>query len=111
MSSIMKLRAEMLRSWRSWIGGVARAVKKLLPDAEIYIIGSIAEGKATAASDLDLLIVSNSIPRSSRKLAELKVAIEDEAKLPVHHPVEFHFTTPEEAQQYLKRSRALIKLS
>jgi len=107
----MILRAKMLFKWRSWIDKVVQAVKKLLPDAEVYIIGSIARGEAIASSDLDLLIVSMKIPKKALERGKLIATIEEEAKLPLYHPVEFHFITPEEKNKYLKRSIKYIKLA
>lgn len=52
-------RAEMARRWREWVPRVVRAIKKLYPDAEVYLIGSVAEGLYTGASDVDLLVATS----------------------------------------------------
>ncbi|BEP16703.1 hypothetical protein PYJP_00550 [Pyrofollis japonicus] len=59
--------------------------------AEVYVIGSVAEDNYIAASDLDLLIVTNSPPQTPREEAEAKTRIEELANLPIHHPLEIHF--------------------
>ncbi len=105
------LRAKMLRKWRKWIPKVVETIKQLLPDAEIYIIGSIAREEAIAASDLDLLVISQKIPEKPLERAKLVATIEERAKLPLYHPVEFHLIKPKDKQAYLKRNPEHIKLS
>lgn len=108
---VVILRAEMLRNWKAWISKVVNVIKELLPDAEIYVIGSVAEGNAIGLSDLDLLVVSNNIPLKPKETAQLKALIEEKAKLPLYHPLEIHLAKPKESKKYLKRSRKFIKLT
>lgn len=104
-------RAKMLREWRSWIENVVKAIKDLLPDAEIYVIGSVAEGRAIATSDLDLLVVSARAPKRPREIAELRVLIEEKAGLPPYNPLEIHFASPEDKERYFRKSRQFIRLA
>ncbi len=104
-------RARMLREWRRWIGRVVEAVKTLYPDAEVYVIGSVAEGTYTGASDLDLLVVTDAAPRTPKEEAEAKVRIEELAGLPFYHPLEIHFATRRERERWLARSRKYIRLA
>jgi len=46
------------------------------------VFGSIARGQATAASDVDILIVNNHIPNTCKERGNLKAKIEEEAGLP-----------------------------
>ncbi|WP_148676738.1 nucleotidyltransferase domain-containing protein [Staphylothermus marinus] len=63
-------RRQLLRNWNSIAKSIAYILKKAMPDImEIYVFGSVVEGKFTGASDLDLLIV---IPE---KYDELKTYI------------------------------------
>ncbi|RLG48847.1 MAG: nucleotidyltransferase domain-containing protein [Thermoproteota archaeon] len=48
---------ESLRNWRSVAAAVKEAVLRRCPDARIYVFGSVVEGRITAASDLDVLVV------------------------------------------------------
>ncbi len=109
--SLIVERARMLREWRKWVPRVVEAIKQLYPDAEIYVIGSVAEGTYTGASDLDLLVVTKNPPRTPREEAEAKTRIEDLASLPIYHPLEIHFASQEEKQKWLKWSRKTIKLA
>lgn len=101
MTDVITMRARMLRSWREWIGRMAGAVKELLPDAEVYVIGSVAEGSAVGSSGLDLPTVSRAVPSRPREAAGL----------PLYHPLELHLVRPEEAERYLRRCRRPIKLA
>jgi predicted nucleotidyltransferase len=47
---------EHLRRRWEYAEGVARAAKDLLPGAEVYVIGGVAEGRVTALSDIDVLV-------------------------------------------------------
>jgi hypothetical protein len=70
----------------------------------LQIFGSVVRGDHTGGSDVDILIVSNSVPERLRDKARIRAMIEDEAKLPAFHPFEIHITTPEEAKTYLRRA-------
>ncbi|RUM47753.1 MAG: DNA polymerase subunit beta [Hyperthermus sp.] len=109
--SLLAERARMLREWREWIQGVVEAIKQLYPDAEIYVIGSIAEGNYTASSDLDLLVATSKPPQTPREEAETKTRIEELANLPVHHPLEIHFVYKERKETWLKHSKNAIRLA
>ncbi len=103
-------RARMLSEWKLWISKVTEAVRRIVPGAEVYVIGSVARGDAIASSDLDLLIISDRVPETSRKRAELIVRIEEEAKLPLHHPIEFHLIQNKERSKYLRKYSTYIRL-
>jgi predicted nucleotidyltransferase len=109
--SLLAERARMLREWRKWILKVVDAIRQLYPDAEVYVVGSVAEGNYTAASDLDLLIATSNPPRTPREEAEAKTRIEELANLPIHHPLEIHFTDRREKEKWLRRSRKTIRLA
>ncbi len=78
---------------------VALKVKKILQQhdskAELYIFGSVLEGKLTALSDIDLLVVST------------KPEIEYRLKLEIYQssdaPLEIHFATPNQYKNWYRR--------
>jgi len=111
LAKVLKLRAKMLREWSSWINEVVNAIKEVLPDAEVYIIGSVACGEAIGSSDLDLLIVSENSPDKPKDRATLIARIEDQAQLPLYHPIEFHFIKPQDKYRYLAKSKKYIRLA
>ncbi|GBC69066.1 hypothetical protein HRbin01_00757 [archaeon HR01] len=103
MDTVRK-RAEIVRSWREHVYGVAKAVKELLPDAEIYVFGSAVAGDLIASSDIDILVVSEKIPGGLFEIGRVKVEIEKKAGLPYYHPFEFHLVKPGESEEYLRRA-------
>lgn len=50
-------RLSVLREWKNLAERVARIIKELIPNAEVYVFGSIVAGRITGSSDLDILIV------------------------------------------------------
>ncbi|WP_052349378.1 nucleotidyltransferase domain-containing protein [Candidatus Acidianus copahuensis] len=57
MSSPVKFVFSHLSKWREYAEAIRLAVKELDESAEVYVIGSIASGKYTVRSDIDILIV------------------------------------------------------
>ncbi len=108
---ILKMRAEIIEKWREYVAKLAATVKNVLPDSRIYVFGSVVKGEATAGSDIDVLIVSKSVPKSGLERAALKVKIEESAALPPYHPFELHIVDEEEAEWYFKRVRGLREVS
>ncbi len=99
-----KRRAEMLREWRKHVQQIARVIKELLPDAQIYVTGSTIRGDQVGGSDVDILVISPSTPRKPIEKAKIKAQVEEKLNLPPHHPFEIHILTPQEAQPYLEKT-------
>ncbi len=110
MFKTMIERSRMIREWRTWVDKLASATKRLLPDAEVYVIGSIARGEAIASSDIDVLIITSKAPEKPRDIALLKTRIEEEAGLPPHHPIEMHIVNPRKGEEYLRKTRTYIRI-
>ena len=90
---------ELAENWRFWSKKIAYASRELLGNCEVYVFGSVVRGKATGASDVDILIVSDKLPEDCRSRGNLKAEIEEKAKLPLYHPFEIHLATSEEARR------------
>jgi|YelNatPaOPRAMG01_1025707.scaffolds.fasta_scaffold88477_2 predicted nucleotidyltransferase len=97
---VMVERARMVREWEIYVERIAKAAKELMPDAEIYVFGSVVKGEATGGSDVDILIKSNNLPKSNLERAGIKVRIEEMAGLPTYHPFEIHLADDEEMEWY-----------
>lgn len=93
-------RSKILKNWKENVGNVASAAHSLLRNCEVYAFGSAISGKLTAASDIDVLIIAEDLPKKIMKRAELKVRIEGLANLPPYHPIQIHLIERDE----LKRS-------
>ncbi len=85
----------------------------MLRDAEVYLFGSVAEGKAVLSSDIDILIVTRRKDvRSGRRRAEILAEIEERAGLPFVHPFEFHLMTEDEFREWVEVFRPrLVEIS
>jgi len=89
---------EILKDWKSIVEKLTNSAKQILGDAEVIPFGSVVEGKAVAASDFDVLIITKDIPKSAWKRAQIKSKIEEVTGLPPLHPIQIHLTTWEEAR-------------
>ena len=104
----MAERARMIKEWRMWVSKIAEAVKELLPDAEVYVVGSVVRGDFIAASDVDVVVVSKSAPRKPIEIARLKATVEEKLNLPYYHPFEIHVLSLEEAKYFLEKSKGCV---
>ena len=113
MSSWVRYHFNHLKRWREYAEKVARAAKELVSDAKVFVIGSVAEGTPTIYSDIDILIVVNSIDMETKKrlLVEILERAIDLYHLPWDAPVELHIASREEAERYLKNARRVIEIS
>ncbi len=86
---------DYLKNYKEVVSRVKTILKKHDPKAELYVFGSVLEGKMTALSDIDLLVVSN------------RPEIEYPLKLEVYQasdaPLEIHFATPNQHKRWYSR--------
>jgi len=69
MSSWVRYHFEHLRRWREYAEGICRAARDVLGrNVEVYVIGGVAEERTTVLSDIDILIVANTLPRDRKGL-------------------------------------------
>ncbi|MEM2122149.1 MAG: nucleotidyltransferase domain-containing protein [Candidatus Bathyarchaeia archaeon] len=95
-------RARIIKEWKAYMPRIAEAAKRLMPDARIYIFGSIAKGDAVGGSDIDVLIVSRDMPKTNIERARIKLKIGELSNLPWHSPFELHLADEGEMKWYLK---------
>jgi predicted nucleotidyltransferase len=88
----------------------ARLIKDLLgfKDLEVLLFGSVVEGQCTMASDIDLFIVSDEVPRSLDERAKLLNRIND--AVGYLHPFEVHLITTKEYDWYKRFIKPSIKI-
>ncbi len=87
-------RYKKLLKWREYLPLLAEAVRRALPEAEVYVYGSAVEGKLTAVSDIDVMLVMKDIPRSALERARITAKIREELErlgFEDHYLFEFHF--------------------
>lgn len=107
LSEVMVERARMLKEWMKYVEVIAKAFREVLPDARIYVFGSVVSGRVVGSSDVDVLVVTGQLPMSHLERAKIKALVEEKCGLPHYHPFEIHLTTEEEAKPYLKRARVV----
>ncbi len=95
-------RANMIREWREHVEKIARSARNVLGDVEIYVFGSAAEGKLTASSDIDLLIVYEGAPEDFEAYENLKERILRGAGLDIRSPFQLHIVDRDGAKFYLE---------
>ena len=84
----VKEKEEKLKNAESYMREKINEIKKVLPDAKIFIFGSVVEGTYDIISDVDVAIVSNKI----------KITLEIQKILGT--PFEIHLFTEEEWKEY-----------
>jgi len=74
---------------------VKRIIEGIDPKAEVYVFGSVVREKYTAASDIDILVVTKKIEEKNRIMVEVYKKVKA--------PVELHITTPKQFSTWYKR--------
>ncbi|MGQ9469690.1 MAG: nucleotidyltransferase domain-containing protein [Nitrososphaerales archaeon] len=92
-------RLEIIKNWKEYLKRITWAAKKFLEDCEVYAFGSAIKGKLIAASDIDVLIITENLPKTILERARVKEKIEKLARLPPYHPVQMHLITKDEARR------------
>jgi len=94
-------RAEIFKELERHLTLIAKVVKELDEDAEVYLFGSVAEGKHLLSSDIDILVVTGLNP--GRVLATLW-------ERGVGDPFEIHVVKRDMLEVYKARS-TLVKVA
>jgi len=107
-------RLELLRNWRKISELVANAARGVIGEdlMAVYVVGSIAEGKAGVYSDIDIvLVVSNPKYKNIDTVIDVKLKAE-ELGVPIETPLDVKILTEEEFNEYTKtlyKKRVLVK--
>jgi len=81
----------LLREWRSIVHNVARTVKQLYPEAEIYLIGGVAENRITVYSDIDIAVIfKTKLSRDERIDVLTRIWESIDNVIPMYYPLEIH---------------------
>ncbi len=86
---------EQLRNYRKVALRVKEIVLGIDPEAEVYVFGSVVRGKFTAASDIDILVVTRRINQKYSMMVEVYRQVDA--------PIELHIATPEQVKKWFKR--------
>ncbi len=91
-----------LRKWEEYAMAVACAVRKVEPEAQVFLTGGVAENRLTVCSDIDIVIALPYEP-TFEKAVELRARILEEAEklgLPYYAPVELHIVSMDNLKRY-----------
>jgi len=89
------LALESLKNYEEVARKVKEIVRRIDPEAEVYVFGSVVRGKYTAASDIDVLVVTKKVGERYRMMVEVYRRVKA--------PVELHVTTPERFSSWYRR--------
>ncbi|MEM2971031.1 MAG: nucleotidyltransferase domain-containing protein [Candidatus Bathyarchaeia archaeon] len=92
-----KEKLRQLKSYRDIAKKVKEIVQKHLGKVDIYVFGSLVEGETTALSDIDVLVVVDSVSRD--EAYKLKAKVHELVKA----PVELHVASTWEFENWYKR--------
>jgi len=111
----MVRRFRRLLRWHQYAGSIVKAAKEVLgPSTQVYVVGGAAEGRLTALSDIDFVLVTPNAPQSARDRIRLAILVRDRAVtrygLPMDYPVDLHVYDPEEFLRARRHYRAIIKV-
>jgi len=95
-------------NWEDYAKIIAEVARDCLEDARVYVFGSVAEGRHTPASDIDMMIVSPETPRRMEDRA--RIAGEIFKRVGVFSPFELHIVTPEEFEWYRRFVRKMVEI-
>ena len=96
-----KRRAEIFGNLDKYLKKIVEIVKELDRNAEVYLFGSVAEGKHLLSSDIDILVVTNLAPR------EVLAILWERG---IRDPFEIHVVTKDMLEIYKGRAK-LVKIS
>ncbi len=102
-------RAEIVKRWREHVRRIAQSARRILGDVDIYVFGSAVEGRITASSDVDLLIVCEKAPKDFEEYEDLKEGILKGAGLDTRSPFQLHIVDKEGAKFYLENLRVRVE--
>ena len=91
-----KRRAEVFKNLERYLATIAEAVKELDADAEVYLFGSVAEGRHLLSSDVDVLVVTDLSP------GEVLAALWERG---IRDPFEVHVVKRNALEVYKARSK------
>lgn len=106
---IGKERYKLVKKYKQFLEPIKKACFDFLPNAQIYLFGSALRGELVAASDIDILIVTEKEFKNQMERAKIIIGIEDKVGLPFVHPFEFHLMSTTEYSKFVKITKTQLK--
>lgn len=101
-----KEREKYFKNYLKYAKKIKEEAIKSLGDCKIYVFGSVVEGKAIPASDIDLLIVSKNTPKTMKERSELATKLLK--AVGIFSPFELHLVNEEEFEWYKRFVKKLL---
>ena len=104
---------ELLR-WMYWAHVIRQAALELLGPVDVYVFGSVVEGKHTVDSDLDIAIVMPEAPKSAGEEMRIVCEVLDRAEekgLPWWFPADMHIMDEEELEVLKRGGAKFLRIS
>ncbi len=96
---VYRRRKAYFENWREHVRRIKEMAESILGPSRVYVFGSIVRGEAhPALSDIDVAIVSDSVPESHLEKARIKAEILD--AIGPMNPFELHLLKPKEFEWY-----------
>lgn len=90
-----------------YAANIKNEIRKILPDAKVFIFGSVPEGEATPQSDIDILVTSANMPKKQEERAKIRSKIY--LKIGISSPFEIHFANHKQFLWY-QRFAKLVEI-
>ena len=92
-----------------YLGVISDRVRKLLPDARVYLFGSVVEGNyVPGKSDIDVLVVVEKAPKTASELVELRLKVLE--GIDFFSPFEVHVVDEKRFELYKKMCKKLVRV-
>ena len=112
LTSILKAQFEEEKKYfleaKKYAQKIKNQAQKTLFPLQVFLFGSIVKGNWTPSSDIDLLLVSPSVPKKQYQRAKIKTKLYQEIGLA--SPFEIHLITPEEFSWYKRFIDKKVKI-
>ena len=107
LKDIYERRKKYFENLESYLGKIKGVVKRRIPNAELYLYGSVEEGNySIELSDIDIAIVSDELSNRDKRL-EIFGELTEEFFEP---PFEFHVFTKEQWKYHKKFIKKFRKI-
>ena len=106
VTEISKQRKKYFQNYGHYAKLIKDAVN--LEDVEVGVFGSVLEDEHTMASDIDVLIISDDVPKGLDDRAKILSRINK--MLGYFHPFELHLVTKKESEWYKRVAKNYLKV-
>lgn len=100
LRDVVKEEEKYFKNYLKYASIAKKVVERELGDAKVFVFGSVVKGKATPASDVDLLILSKRMPERMSERSKIKAKIWKE--IGIFSPFEIHLVDEKEFEWYKK---------